>query len=256
MSLPWSTAKEFYDLHSKALFAGRKAMYHVGLIGTAEENAAYTMRVAEIKPGDQVVDLGCGSGFMVNYLYENGAFPVGCSDSEACVQAARGNYPDRLFVVQDMATLDASEEFDVFLAMESLGYADLGKTMASVSKSLKPGGRFFVKDMIPFPSLTPEGNANLEYIRHYWKYACTPQDETIAIARKHGLYLKRFLAYDEANIDDFIETLPLLMVPQEIPFPDERYIRPCEFLFEREESVEELNLIGAIFGSDSAEGWK
>lgn len=231
MSLPWSNGKEFYDLHSKAMFTGQK-FYQVGLVGTAEENVAHICRVADIRRGDYVIDLGCGSGFMVNHIASE-TFAVGISDSESCIVAAQMNYPACHFSVQDMASLDAAN-VDVFLALESIGYADLKKTLKAVSAALRPGGRFFIKDMVPFANLTPAHLENLAYIRWFWKYACTPQDETIRMARRYGLILKQFTAYDSANVANFVGTMPLLQVEQKIPHPELHCIRPAEFLFEKD----------------------
>src|ERR1700710_1848346 len=49
--------------------------------------------LAEARPGERVLDLGCGAGRFVAALQEAGADPVGVDIAEAALERARRNVP-------------------------------------------------------------------------------------------------------------------------------------------------------------------
>src|SRR5829696_2028157 len=49
--------------------------------------------LAEAKPGERVLDLGCGAGRFIAALQDAGADPVGVEIAEAALERARRNVP-------------------------------------------------------------------------------------------------------------------------------------------------------------------
>jgi SAM-dependent methyltransferase len=106
-----------------------------------------------IRPGNEVLDLCCGSGFASFWFEELGATVTGMDLASYMIalaqeEATRRNSLAR-FVEADMFTADLGQEcFDLISCFDSISdfpltdFAALGKKIAS---ALKPGGRFIVK---------------------------------------------------------------------------------------------------------------
>ena len=144
MKLPWNNEAEFYNLHSKQIFS-EFPFYHLSMIGnTKEEFLNYIINSAKINSKSRVVDLGCGSGYVadsLNRLCEC----TGISTSQECVNQAKINYPNANIKIANMETF-SNKNSTHFLALESMGYSDAGKTFKNVYKNLEKDGIFYIKD--------------------------------------------------------------------------------------------------------------
>ncbi len=63
-----------------------------------------------LKPGDRVVDVGCGSGTKSKYLLKNGLKVLGIDFSEKMVEIAKKENPDADFLVMDLYHIDGLKE--------------------------------------------------------------------------------------------------------------------------------------------------
>lgn len=93
------------------------------------------------KPGERILDLGCGDGGLTQTLIEAGAEVVGIDASARMVAAARyrGIEARRL----DATRLDYDGEFDAVFSNAALHWiCDADAVIAGVNRALKPGGRF------------------------------------------------------------------------------------------------------------------
>jgi SAM-dependent methyltransferase len=119
-----------------------------------------------MKPGCQVLDLGCGNGMISEYLAGlTGAEFTGIDYIPEAIRQAeqRCNLlsPDlraRLhFQVMDMASLDfPSASFDVAIAIDTLYFTPLEDTLRQVFRLLRPGGlllAFYSQSCEPWKSL-------------------------------------------------------------------------------------------------------
>lgn len=102
-----------------------------------------------VKPGDRVLDLGCGTGVMVPYYLEAGAGSVlGVDLSEKMVENARKNFADDPavdFVASDALELDEANQFDEVVIYNAYPhFVDKPALAKKVHRLLKPGGRFAV----------------------------------------------------------------------------------------------------------------
>jgi SAM-dependent methyltransferase len=105
--------------------------------------------LAEAKPGERVLDLGCGSGRFLAALRDAGADPVGVELAEAAAERARANGPDVRLVEPDGSLPLGHGEIDLVWCSEVLEHVpDTGQLLTEARRVLKPGGRILLT--VPF----------------------------------------------------------------------------------------------------------
>ena len=93
------------------------------------------------RPGERVLDLGCGDGRLTAKLAETGAAVVGVDASPEQVAAARAAGLEARVI--DGAALPFGGEFDAVFSNAALHWMkDPDAVLAGVFRSLRPGGRF------------------------------------------------------------------------------------------------------------------
>ncbi len=93
------------------------------------------------KPGERILDLGCGDGVLTKKIAEMGCDVVAIDSSRAFIESARalGLTAD----VVDAVALPYREEFDAVFSNAVLHWIkQADKMIAGVHRSLRPGGRF------------------------------------------------------------------------------------------------------------------
>jgi len=98
------------------------------------------------KPGEKILDLGCGTGDLANQMNQQGAAIIGIDKSENMVQQAQHKYPGLTFRVQDVVALNYRNEFDAVFSNATLHWVKTPKqALQSIYQALKPGGRFIAE---------------------------------------------------------------------------------------------------------------
>jgi trans-aconitate methyltransferase len=93
------------------------------------------------RPGERILDLGCGDGVLTRKLVELGCDMVGVDASAAQIEAARALGLDAR--VMDGHGLDFGPEFDAVFSNAALHWMrDAAPVIAGVYRALRPGGRF------------------------------------------------------------------------------------------------------------------
>ena len=112
------------------------------------EHAAYVphlgaavLELLDARPGERVLDIGCGEGTLTQQIAASGAAVVGVDNSEDMIDAARARGLDaRLQNAEDLAF---SDEFDAVFSNAALHWVrNHDVLLTGVARALRPGGRF------------------------------------------------------------------------------------------------------------------
>ena len=115
---------------------------------TYRANAAYVpalggavFELLNPKPGERILDVGCGEGSLTEQIVAAGAAVVGVDASEEMIAAAKARGVDARLI--DAERLPFEREFDAAFSNAALHWVrDHDAMLAGVHRALKPGGRF------------------------------------------------------------------------------------------------------------------
>ena len=98
------------------------------------------------KPGERILDLGCGSGQLTAKIAEAGAMVEGIDQSPDMIVQARANYPAIKFEVADAIAFTVDAPLDAVFSNAVLHWVkDASAAIECVYQALKPGGRFVLE---------------------------------------------------------------------------------------------------------------
>lgn len=159
-----------------------------------------------------ILDLGCGSGYITNYLCSLDMNAIGIDFSKEMIKIAKGKYPKLNFLVEDFIDIENHFEessVDGLISIYSLYFIPKEKfdtMLSSFSKVLKDGGKFLFVTQIGKGEnfittlLMEENNINDKlYVNYYMK------DELESILNKNNFSIKYLTSkydYDEKEISD------------------------------------------------------
>jgi trans-aconitate methyltransferase len=93
------------------------------------------------QPGERILDLGCGDGFLTRRIAESGATVLGVDASPQMVAAAKEHGADARLASGE--SLPFEQEFDAVFSNAALHWmSDHDAVFRGVYRALKPGGRF------------------------------------------------------------------------------------------------------------------
>jgi trans-aconitate 2-methyltransferase len=94
------------------------------------------------KPGERILDIGCGTGHLTAGIAQAGADVLGTDRSEAMIAQARENFPLLKFETVEIAALSYHSEFDAIFSNAVLHWVKPPEAAAArMVRALKPGGR-------------------------------------------------------------------------------------------------------------------
>jgi len=98
------------------------------------------------KPGERILDLGCGTGHLTNLIVKTGAHVIGIDSSQEMINLAKHNYPDLNFEIRNASDFSFNEKFDAVFSNAVLHWVlQKEAVVSSVYKNLREGGRFVLE---------------------------------------------------------------------------------------------------------------
>lgn len=103
-----------------------------------------------LRPGDSLVDLGCGPGLYTERFARHGLEVTGIDISSTSIEYARSNEPQAVYRCEDYLTMTDAEAFDAATLIYgdycTFGHTDRARLLHNVHRSLKTDG-WFVLDV-------------------------------------------------------------------------------------------------------------
>lgn len=104
---------------------------------------ASLLELLDPRPGERILDLGCGTGQLTAQIAHSGAQVTGLDNSPAMLEEARKHNPNLTFVLADAAAFRLPAAFDAVFSNAVLHWVkDASGAAASIAAALLPGGRF------------------------------------------------------------------------------------------------------------------
>lgn len=130
----------------------------------ADRRAQYFIDLAKVKPGGQVLEIGCGTGLFTRKFYSATKADITAIDiSEELLTEARKLLPEAAFKTDDAMKMSfQNDTFDVVFGSSVLHHLEFVSALNEIYRVLKPGGRMifaepnminpqiFIQKNIPF----------------------------------------------------------------------------------------------------------
>jgi len=140
------------------------------------------------RPGEKILDLGCGSGQLTAAIAEAGASVIGLDASPEMLSEARGNFPSIDFRLGDAAEFSLDESVDAVFSNATLHWVkNADAAVGCIARALKPGGRFIAEfgGHGNIQSIVDALHAVLGPVETPWYYPSIGEYATIL--ERHGL---------------------------------------------------------------------
>lgn len=165
--------------------------------------AAGLLDLLEAKPGESILDVGCGTGHLTAQIAATGARVTGVDRSPEMIQQARATHPAISFEVMDARHLAFPGAFDAVFSNATLHWiTNPEPAVTAIASVLKPGGRFVAE-------FGGKGNVDaiMSALRPAWQTLGQPQPfpspwyypsvaEYSSLLERHGLEVTYALLFD------------------------------------------------------------
>ncbi|MFI7444275.1 class I SAM-dependent methyltransferase [Nonomuraea indica] len=130
-----------YDAPSVERWSSRA---YDGSFGYVTPQGAPLVDLLDPRPGERVLDLGCGTGVLTAQIAARGAEVLGIDGSPAMIEKALAQHPGIDFIVGDGHDFTVAHAYDAVFSNAALHWMsrDPGAVIANVREALRPGGRF------------------------------------------------------------------------------------------------------------------
>ncbi len=107
------------------------------------QSATDLIELLSPQPGENILDLGCGTGQLTTQLAITGATVWGLDADATMIAKARGNYSHLKFQQADARNFQIDEPVDAIFSNAMLHWVkEPERAVACIAQALKPGGRF------------------------------------------------------------------------------------------------------------------
>lgn len=220
----YDLGNDFYRLwldpgmsYSSAWFEGRDPR-DVGLVEAQDAKVRRALREAGVKPGDRVLEIGCGWGGLAEMAArEFGARVTGVTLSREQLQWGQARMRNaglqeavelRYQDYRDLPKQHAAEPFDAVVSIEmfeAVGHEYWRGYFETLNACLKPGGRACIQSITIRDDLFPRYLRSTDFIQQYiFPGGLLPSPSAFeAEARRAGFVVEHTLAFGR----DYAETL-------------------------------------------------
>lgn len=139
------------------------------IVAAQEKKVAAIADRLKLKPGQKLLEIGCGWGFLAGTLAEKYDLDVtGISLSEEQTAWARGQYSGPEFLIQDYRDVDSQYDAIASVEMvEAVGQKYWPDFLDSVHRNLKPGGRAALQYISIADDIFADYAASADFIQTY-----------------------------------------------------------------------------------------
>jgi ubiquinone/menaquinone biosynthesis C-methylase UbiE len=126
--------------------------------GNLQTNLEFLAQTNMLKPGDKVLEIGCGIGSVVFELSKQGYDVTGTDISNAAITYGLKKYGDIRLEVQPAETLPYEDKsFDVVLSFDLFEHiAQIDRHVSEVARVLRPGGSYLFQTPNKYSNATYE----------------------------------------------------------------------------------------------------
>jgi trans-aconitate methyltransferase len=98
------------------------------------------------KPGERILDLGCGTGYLTSLIAAAGARAIGIDNSADMIKKAKSEYPQLDFELSSATNFHFAEQFDAIFSNAVLHWVlEKEKAIDRMYENLRPGGRIVME---------------------------------------------------------------------------------------------------------------
>jgi trans-aconitate methyltransferase len=98
------------------------------------------------QPGERILDLGCGTGYLTSLIAAAGAETIGIDNSAEMIAKARNEYPAIKFQESSATDFHFADSFDAIFSNAVLHWVlEKQKVIDCIYENLKPGGRMVIE---------------------------------------------------------------------------------------------------------------
>ena len=183
------------------------------------------------KPGERILDLGCGTGTLTQQIFESGATGTGVDSSTEMIGQARQNYPKLDFRLADIRSFRDSMPFDAVFSNAVLHWVQPPvEAIVTVRAALGPGGRFIAEfgGKGNVAAVTAAAGLNPWYFPSIGEYATLLEQNALAVSSAL-LFDRPTKLEGEQGLREWVTMFYKPPLPQELIERMEIELRPTLF---------------------------
>ncbi|KDO33400.1 hypothetical protein SPRG_02207 [Saprolegnia parasitica CBS 223.65] len=216
------------------------------------------LSLTQAQPGEKLLDIGSGWGFLVHAAREAGIEATGLCNCRSMVAAARERYGDALFSLRDYRDIPATHEYAAVTAVEmieAVPAAHYGDFAAACYRALKPGGRVVLQVIHAYAFNNPVARSRTPVpLGTFVTTHIFPGQQVPNLDFLHEAFMEHKFkrVFTETRSHDYAETLRLWAenldayrhaLPPTVYRKYKYYLNWCEVGF----SIEKLHLSRVVF---------